>query len=134
MEEAHKEALAIAQEHWARIFNHNRPVGGRGQDPPDRKIVWGKPEDMPKHPDGEEHIQLWDLPRLTAMVTRVKTKLEAILGKTPHVMMQGYIESITHVRQLPHGDFPTASLPVDGIALSLFSALSMDIPDDDVCA
>ena len=28
-EEAHKQALAIAEERWARIFNHNRPVGGR---------------------------------------------------------------------------------------------------------
>ena len=54
------------------------------------------------------------------MVTRVKAKLEAILGKTLHVMTQGYIESITHVRQLPHRDFPAASLPVDGIALSVF--------------
>ena len=43
-------------------------------------MVWGKPEDMSKHPDGEEHIHLWDLPRLTAMVTRVKAKLEAILA------------------------------------------------------
>ena len=51
-------------------------------------MVWGKPEDMPKHPDGEEHIQLWDLPRLTAMVTRVKAKLEAILGKRLQVMTQ----------------------------------------------
>ena len=28
VEEAHKEALAIAEERWARIFNHNRPVAG----------------------------------------------------------------------------------------------------------
>ena len=68
------------------------------------------------------------------MVTPVKAKLEAILGKMLHVMTQGYIESITHVRQLPHRDFPAASLPVDGIALSVFWALSMDIPDDEVCA
>ena len=102
VEEAHKEALAIAEERWARILNHNRPVAGRGQDRPDRKTVWGKPEDMSKHPEGEEHIQPWNLPCLTAMVTRVKAKLEAILGKTLHVMTQGYIESITHVRQLPH--------------------------------
>ena len=54
------------------------------------------------------------------MVTRVKAKLEASLGKTLHVMTQGYIESITHVRQLPHRDFHAASLPVDGIALSVF--------------
>ena len=134
MEEAHKEALAIAEERWARIFNHNRPVASRAQDPPDRKMVWGKPEDMSKHPDGEEHIQLWDLPRLSAMVTRVKAKLKAVLGKTLHVMTQGYTESISHVRQLPHRDFPAASLPVDGIALSAFWALSMDIPDDEVCA
>ena len=98
VEEAHKKALAIAEERWARIFNHNRPVAGRAQDPPDRKMVWGKPEDMSKHPDGEEHIRLWDLPRLSAMVTRVKAELEAILGKTLHIMTQGYIESITHVR------------------------------------
>ena len=77
VEEAHKEALAIAEERWARIFNHNRPVAGRAHDPPDHKMVWGKPEDMAKHPDGEEHIRLWDLPRLWAMVTRVKAKLEA---------------------------------------------------------
>ena len=64
------------------------------------------------------------------MVTRLKAKLEAILGKT----LQGYIESITHVRQMPHRDFPAASPPVDGIALSVFWALSMDVPDDDVCA
>ena len=134
VEEAHKEALAIAEEHWARIFNHNRPFAGRAQDPPDRKMVWGKPEDMSKHPDGEEHIQLWDLPRLSAMVTRVKAKLEAILGKTLHVMTQGYIESITHVRHLPHQDFSATSLPVDGIALSVLWALSMDIPDDELCA
>ena len=134
MEEAHQEALAIAEERWARIFNHNRPVAGRAHDPPDRKMVWGKPEDMAKHPDHEEHIRLWDLPCLSAMVTRVKAKLEAILDKTLHVMTQGYIESITHVRQLPHRDFPAASLPVDGIALSVFWALSMDIPDDEVCA
>ena len=74
VQEAHKEALAIAEERWARIFNHNRPVAGRAQDPPDRQMVCGKPEDMSKHPDGEEHIQLWDLPRLSAMVTRVKAK------------------------------------------------------------
>ena len=97
-------------------------------------MVWGKPEDMSKHPDGEEHIQLCDLPRLSAMVTQVKAKLGAILGKTLHVMTQGYIESITHVRQLPHRDFPAASLPVDGIALSVFWALSMDIPHDEVGA
>ena len=96
-------------------------------------MVWGKPEEISKHLDGEEHIQLWDLPRLTAMVTRVKAKLGAILGNTLHVMMQGYIKSITHVRQLPHRDFPVASLPVDGIALSVFWALSMDICADDVC-
>ena len=133
VEEAHKEPLAIAEERWARIFNHNRPVAGQAHDPPDRKMVWGKPEDMAKQPDGEEHIRLWDLPRLSAIVTRVKAKLEAILGKTLHVMTQGYIESITHVRQLPHRDFSAASLPVDGIALSVFWALSMDIPDDEVC-
>ena len=69
---------------------------------------------------------------MTAMVTRVKAKLEAILGKTLHVRTQGYIESITHVRQLPHRDLPAASLPVDGVALSVFWALLMDIPDDDV--
>ena len=91
-------------------------------------------EDTAKHPDGEEHIRLWDLPCLSAIVTPVKAKLEAILGKTLHVMTQGYIESITHVRQLPHQDFPAASLPVDGIALSVFWALSTDIPDDEVCA
>ena len=51
-----------------------------------------------------------------------------------HVMTQGYIESITHVRRLPHRDFPAASLLVDGIALCLFWALSMDIPNDEVCA
>ena len=34
VEEAHKEALAIAEERWARIFNHNRPVAGRAHDPP----------------------------------------------------------------------------------------------------
>ena len=102
VEEAHKEAWAIAEERWASIFNRNRPLAGRAQDYPDRKMVWGKPEDMSKHPDWEGHIQLWDLPRLTAMVTRVKAKLEAILGKTLHVITQGYIESITHVRQLPH--------------------------------
>ena len=134
MEEAHKEALAIAEERWARIFNHNCPVAGRAHDPPDRKMVWGTPEDTAKHPDGEEHIRLRDLPRLLAMVTRVKAKLEAILGKTLHVMTQDYIQSITHVRQLPHRDFPAVSLPVDGIALSVFWALSMDIPDDEVCA
>ena len=134
VEEAHKEALAIAEERWARIFNHNRPVAGRAHDPPDRKMVWGKPEDEAKHPDGEEHIRLWDLPCLSAMVTRVKAKLEAILGKTLHVMTQGYIEFITRVRQLPHRDFPAASLPMDGIALSVFWALSMDILDDEVCA
>ena len=134
VEEAHKEALAIAEERWARIFNHNCPVAGRAHDLPDCKMVWGKPEDMAKHPDGEEHIRLWDLPCLLAMVTRLKAKLEAILGKTLHVMTQGYIESITHVRQLLHRDFPAASLPVDGIALSVFWALSMDIPDDEVCA
>ena len=89
---------------------------------------------MSKHPDEEEHIQLWDLPGLTAMVMRVKAKLEATLGKTLHVMTQGYIESITHVRQLPHQDFPAPSLPVDGIAFSVCWALSMDIPDDDVYA
>ena len=72
-------------------------------------MVWGKPEDMSKHPEGEEHIQPW-----------VKAKLEAILGKSLHVMTQGYIESITHVRQLPHRDFSAASQPVDGIALSVF--------------
>ena len=97
-------------------------------------MVWGKPGDMSKHPDGEEHIRLWGLPRLTAMVTRVKAKLEAIWGKTLHVMTQGYIESITHVPQLPHRGFPAASLPTDGIALSVFCSLSMDIRDDDVCA
>ena len=43
VEEAHKEALAIAQERWARFFNHHRPIGGRAQDPADRKMVWGKP-------------------------------------------------------------------------------------------
>ena len=134
VEEAHKEALAMAEERWARIFNHNRPVASRAEDPPDCKMVWGKPEDMSKHPDGEEHIKLWDLPRLTAVVTRVKAKLEAILGQTLHVMTQGYIESITHVRQLLHRDFPLATLPADGIALSVFWALSMDIRDDEVCA
>ena len=87
--EAHKEALAIAQERGARIFSHNRPVAGQAQNPPDRKMVWGKPEVMSKHPDGKEHIKLWDLLRLTPMVTRVKAKLEAIFGKTLHVMMQG---------------------------------------------
>ena len=68
------------------------------------------------------------------MVTRVKAKLKAIMGKTLHVMSQGCMESITHVQQLRHRDFPAAPLPVHGIALSLFWALSMDIPDDDVCA
>ena len=134
VEEAHKEALAIAEERWARIFNHNRPVAGRAHDPPDRKIVWGKPKDMSKHPDAEEHIQLWELPRLTAMVRRVNAKLEEILGKTLHVMTKGYIESIAHVRPLPQRDFPAASLPVDGIALSVFWTLPTDIPDDEVCA
>ena len=56
VEEAHSEALAIAEERWARIFNDNRPVAGRAQDPPDRNMVGGKPEDMSKHPDGQEHI------------------------------------------------------------------------------
>ena len=111
MEEAHKEALAIAEERWPRIFNHNRPVGGRAHDPPDRKMVSGKPEDMAKHPGGEDHIRLWDLPRLSAMVMRVKGIFQAILGKRLHVMTQGYIESIIHVRQLPHRDFQAASLP-----------------------
>ena len=134
VEKAHKEALVIAEERQARIFNHNCPVAGRAQDPPDRKMVWGKPEDMSKHPDGDEHIQLWDPPRLTPMVTRLKAKLEEILGKTLHVMTQGYSESITHVRQLPHRDLPTVSLLVDGIPLSVFSALWKDNPDDDVCA
>ena len=97
VEEAHKEALAIAEERWARIFNHNRRIAGRAQDPPDRKMVWGKPEDMSKHPDGEEHIHLWDLPRLSAMVTRVKAKLEAILGKTLHVMM-ARVHGVHHPR------------------------------------
>ena len=40
VEEAHKEALAIAEEPWARIFNHNHRVVGRAQNPPDRKMVW----------------------------------------------------------------------------------------------
>ena len=97
VEEALKEALAITKERWARIFNHNRPIAGRAQDPPDRKMVWGKPEDMSKHPDGEDHIQLWSLPCLTAMVTRVKAKPEGILGNTLHVMTQRYMECITHV-------------------------------------
>ena len=95
VEDSHKEALAIAEERWARIFNHKRPVAGRAQDPPDGKMVWGKPEDMSKHPDGEEHIRVWDLPRPSAMVTRVKAKLEAILGKTLHVMTQGYVMANT---------------------------------------
>ena len=68
------------------------------------------------------------------MVTRMKANLEAILGKTLHVMTHGYIESITHVPQLLHRHFPAASLPVDGIPLSVFLALSMDILDNDVCA
>ena len=134
VEEAHKEALAIAEERWVRIFNHNRPVAGRAHDPPDCKMVCGKPEDMAKHPDGEEHVRPWDLPCMSAMLMRVKASLEAILGKTLHVMTQGHIEFITHVRQLPQRDFSAASLPVDGIALSVFWALSMDIPDDEVCA
>ena len=49
-------------------------------------------------------------------------------------MTQGYIESITLVRPLSHHDFPTASLPADGVALSVFWAASMDILEDDVCA
>ena len=119
--------MAIAEERWARILNHNRLVAGRAKDPPDRKMVWGKLEDMSKYPDGEGNIKLWDLPHLSA-VTRVKAKLEAILGKTLHVMTQGYIESITHVCQLPHRNFLAASLPMNGIALSVFRAMSMDIP------
>ena len=135
VEEAHTEALAIAEERWTRIFYHNRPVAGRAHDPPDGQMVWGKPEDMAKHPDGEERIHLWDPPRLSAMATRVTANLEAILGKTLHVMTYtSYIESITHVRQLLHRDFLAASLPVDGIALSVFWALLMDISDDEVCA
>ena len=131
VEDALKEALAIAEERWAHIFNHNRPVGGRAQDPPDRKMVRGKAEDMSKHLDGEDHIQVWSLPCLTAMVTRVKATPEVMLGKTLQVMTQRYIASVTHLRQLPHRDFHAASLPVDGIALPVFLALLMDIPDDD---
>ena len=134
VEDALKQALAIAVEHWARIFNHNHPVVGRAQDPPDHKMVWWKLQDMSKHPDGEDHIQLWSLSCLAAMVTRVKAKVESILGKTLYIMTQRYMKSITRVRQLLHQDFPPASLPVDGIALSVFWALSMDILDDDVCA
>ena len=61
VEDALKEALAIVEERRAHILNHNRLVAGRVQDLPDRKIVWGKPEDMSKHPDGEDHVQLWSL-------------------------------------------------------------------------
>ena len=136
MEDAHKEALGIPEDRWARIFNHNSPVAGRTKDPLDldRKIVWGKPQDMSRHPGGEDHIWLWTLPCLTLMVNRVKATLEGIIVKSLYVMTQGYIDSITQVRQLPHRDFPTGSLPANGVALSVFWAVSMDIPEDGVCA
>ena len=97
-------------------------------------MVWGKPEDMSRHLEGEDHIRLWPLPCLTAMVNRVKVTLEEIVGNSLHVMTHVCIETITLVRQLPHRNFPATSLPADPTALSVFWAVSMHIPDDDVCA
>ena len=68
------------------------------------------------------------------MVHRVNGTLEGIVPKSLYVMTQGYIESITAVRQFPHRDFLRNSLPVDGVAVSIFWAFSMDILDDDECA
>ena len=59
VEDAPRGALSIARECWARIFNHNRPIARRAQDPPYRKMVWEIPEDMSKHPDADDHIQRW---------------------------------------------------------------------------
>ena len=49
-------------------------------------------------------------------------------------MTQGYIESITPGHQLPHRDFLAASLLADGVARYVFWAVSMDIPEDDICS
>ena len=49
IEDTHKEALGMANNRWARIFNHNRPSAGQTEDTPNRKIVWGKPEDISRH-------------------------------------------------------------------------------------
>ena len=97
-------------------------------------MVWGKPHDVSRHSEGAGHICLRILPCLTLMVNRVKATLEGIFGKSLCVMTQGYIESISPVRELPHRDFPVASLPADGLALSVFWAVSMDFEDDDTCA
>ena len=125
MEDAHKEALGIACDRRAGIFDYNRPVGGRIEDPPDRKILREKPQDI----EWEGHILLWTLLSLTLMVNRVKAAPEGIIGKSLYVMTQGYIESITPVPKLPHREFLVASLRAHGVALSVFCTVSMDIPD-----
>ena len=79
VEDAHNEALGIADDRSARIFNQNRPDAGRTEDPADRKMVLGKPEDTSRHPEGEHHIRLWFLPCLTLMVNRVMATFEGIL-------------------------------------------------------
>ena len=83
VEDAHKEALGVPEDRWARIFNHNRPAASRTEDPPERKMVWGKPQDMSRHPEGEDHIRLWTLPCLTLMVNRGKATLEGIIWEEP---------------------------------------------------
>ena len=50
MGDAHKEALGIADDRWARIFNHNRLAVGRTDSPLYLNSVWGKPQDMSQHP------------------------------------------------------------------------------------
>ena len=62
------------------------------------------------------------------MVNLVKATAEGSVGKSLYLMAQGYIESITLVRQFPHLDCLAASLPTDGLTLPVFWAISMDIP------
>ena len=79
-------------------------------------------------------MRLWTLPCLPLMVSRVKAAGERITGKSLSVMKQESVASITPIRQLPPRDFPTASPPANGVALSIFWGVSMDDQDDDVCA
>ena len=51
--------------------------------------MWGKPQDVSRHPEGEYHIWLWTLRSLTLMVNCAKATMERIVGKSMYVITQG---------------------------------------------
>ena len=67
--------------------------------------------------EGEDHIQLWPVLCLIAIVSRVKATKEGLVGESLYAIKRGHIESVSLLHQFPHFDFPAASLPTDGVSL-----------------